>query len=157
MQDIVVRRAAAGDLETLNRFQQGVADAERHFDSAIKVGPVQYYDISSMLLSDEVHFLVAEVDRRVIGCGFARIEAAKHYLQHSLHAYLGLMYVVPAFRGQSVISTIIDALKRWSVSRGVFEVRLEVYRDNVAAIKAYEKAGFSQLAIEALWANRWRT
>jgi ribosomal protein S18 acetylase RimI-like enzyme len=61
---------------------------------------------------------------------------------------LGLMYVDPANRGQSVVLTIIDALKQWSLSRGVFEARLEVYRDNASAIKAYEKAGFSQFAIE---------
>ena len=148
MLDIVVRKATAEDLGTLNCFQQGVVDAERRFDSTIKEGPVQYYDIASMLMSDEVHFVVAEVGSGVVGCGYARIEAAKHYLKHALHAYLGLMYVDPAYRGQSVISTILDALKQWSRSRGVFEARLEVYRDNAVAIKAYEKAGFSQFVIE---------
>jgi ribosomal protein S18 acetylase RimI-like enzyme len=148
MQNIVVRKATAEDLETLNCFQQGIVDAERRFDPTIKLDPVQYYDVSRMLTSDEIHFVVAEVNRRLVGCGFARIEAAKHYLQHKLHAYLGLMYVDPAFRGQSVNWAIIEALKRWSIALGVFEARLEVYRDNVAAIKAYEKAGFSQFVIE---------
>jgi len=64
MPDIVVRQATTQDLGTLNRFQQGILEAERAF------------------------------------------------------------------------------------SRGVTEMRLEVYRDNLAAIKAYEKAGFSELLIE---------
>jgi GNAT superfamily N-acetyltransferase len=148
MQDLVVRPATAEDLGTLDRFQQGVVDAERRFDATIKQGPVSYYDIPRMLESDEIHFVVAEVERRAVGCGFARIEAAKHYLRHAQHAYLGLMYVDPAYRGQSVISAIIDALKQWSRSRGICEARLEVYGDNAAAIKAYEKAGFRPLAIE---------
>jgi len=148
MLDIIVRKATAEDLATLDRFQQGVVDAERRFDSTIKEGPVHYYDIPRMLMSDEIHFVIAEAGLRAVGCGFARIEAAKHYSQHTLQAYFGLMYVDPIYRGRSVSSTIIDALKQWSLSRGVVEARLEVYRDNVAAIKAYEKSGFRQLSIE---------
>lgn len=148
MKDIVVRKAALEDLATLNRFQQGIVDAERGFDSTIKDGAVQYYDIAGMLTSDEIHFVVAEVGTRVVGCGYARIEAAKHYLKHSVHAYLGLMYVDPEYRGHAVNLAVIAALKDWSVSRGVSEMRLEAYRDNVAAIKAYEKAGFVPWVID---------
>jgi GNAT superfamily N-acetyltransferase len=85
---------------------------------------------------------------RVVGCGYARIEAAKHYLKHSVHAYLGLMYVDLEYRGRAVNLAVIAALKDWSVSKGVSEMRLEAYRDNVAAIKAYEKAGFVPWVIE---------
>src|SRR5208283_1606336 len=53
MLDIIVRKATAEDLATLDRFQQGVVDAERRFDSTIKEGPVHYYDIPRMLMSDE--------------------------------------------------------------------------------------------------------
>ena len=148
MKDIVVRKAALEDLATLNRFQQGIANAERVFDPTIKDGAVQYYDIASVLTSDDTHFVVAQVGMRVVGCGYARIEAAKHYLKHSVHAYLGLMYVDPEYRGRAVNLAVIAALKDWSVSRGVSEMRLEVYRDNVAAIKAYEKAGFGQWVID---------
>ena len=136
------------DLATLNRFQQGIVDAERGFDPTIKGGAVQYYDVARMLTDDEIHFVVAEVGMRVVGCGYARIEAAKHYLKHSVHAYLGLMYVDPEYRGYAVNLAVIAALKNWSVSKGVSEMRLEAYRDNVAAIKAYEKAGFVPWVIE---------
>ncbi|MGO9935985.1 MAG: GNAT family N-acetyltransferase [Steroidobacteraceae bacterium] len=148
MQDLTVRKATAQDLATLDRFQQGVVDAERHFDPCIREDPVLYYDISRMLMSDEIHFVIAETGMRAVGCGFARIEAAKHYLRHARQAYFGLIYVDPAYRGESVSSAIIGALKQWSLSRGVFEARLEVYRDNAAAIGAYEKSGFSHLSIE---------
>jgi ribosomal protein S18 acetylase RimI-like enzyme len=43
---------------------------------------------------------------------------------------------------------IIETLKRWSISSGIMEMRLDVYYDNLAAIKAYEKAGFSKLMIQ---------
>ncbi|HWX81855.1 MAG TPA: GNAT family N-acetyltransferase [Steroidobacteraceae bacterium] len=153
MQGIAVRKATMEDLATLNLFQQGIADAERVFDPAIKDGAVQYYDIASMLTADDTRFVIAQAGTRIVGCGYARIEAAKHYLKHSVHAYLGLMYVDPQYRGHSVNLAIIEALKDWSLSRGVGEMRLEVYRDNIAAIKAYEKAGFGQWVIEMRWAQ----
>jgi ribosomal protein S18 acetylase RimI-like enzyme len=148
MANILVRQATEGDLETLLRFQQIIVATERPFDSTIKDGPVQYYDIAPMLLSEQIRFVVAETPDQVVGCGYARIEPAEHFLKHSRHAYLGLMYVEPAFRGQSVNLKIVDDLKHWCLARDVREMRLEVYHDNVPAIRAYEKAGFSKLVIE---------
>jgi ribosomal protein S18 acetylase RimI-like enzyme len=148
MQTIVVRQAIAEDLETLNRFQQGVIATERPFDPTIRDSPVQYYDIARMLESDDVRFVIAESDAGVVGCGYARIETAKPYLKHRMHGYLGLMYVDSGYRGQSVIGKIIDALKHWCRSRGISELRLEVYSDNAAAIRAYHKAGFRHLSLE---------
>jgi ribosomal protein S18 acetylase RimI-like enzyme len=148
MNPILIRPAISADLDTLNKFQQGVVTAERPFDPTIKDGPVQYYDVAGMMASDQVLFVVAESGSEVIGCGFARIETAKHYLKHSSHGYLGMMYVDPKFRGQSVSIRIIDALREWCLSKNVSELRLEVYHDNDPAVRAYEKAGFRQLMIE---------
>jgi len=148
MLPIVVRPATASDLETLYRFQQGILAAERPFDSTIKDGPVQYYDIPGLLASNQVMFVIAETGAEIVGCGFARIEVAKPYLKHSMHGYLGLMYVDPEYRGHSVNRKIIDALKGWCGSRGITELRLEVYHGNAAAIRAYEKAGFHRLMLE---------
>ena len=51
------------------------------------------------------------------------------------------MYTVPEIRGQGVNKKIMEYLYNWSLSRGVYEVRLEVYPKNKPAIRAYEKAG----------------
>jgi ribosomal protein S18 acetylase RimI-like enzyme len=84
----------------------------------------------------------------VVACGYARIEKAKPYLQYNEYAYLGFMFVHPDFRGQSLNAAIIDALRRWVISKEVTELRLEVYTDNVSAIRAYEKMGFKKLLVE---------
>jgi len=145
---ITVRKATGADLETLERFEQAVVSAERPFDPTLGEGPIRYYDIAHMLERDDVEFAVAESGGKIVGCGFARIEAAKPYLKHRRHAYLGLMYVEPQHRGDAVNGRIIDALKRWCRSRDVAEMRLEAYADNLPAVRAYEKAGFSKLVIE---------
>jgi RimJ/RimL family protein N-acetyltransferase len=142
------RTATVQDIDALRQFEQGIVSAERPFDPTLKAGPIQYYDIERMLLSDTVRFVVAERGNSLVGCGFARIDSAKTYLRHSQQAYLGMMYVDPKYRGQSIIGGIVERLKTWCCSKGVMELRLEVYSDNLAAVGAYEKAGFSKHMIE---------
>ncbi len=143
MNKVIIRKAVLRDLETLLTFEQGVITAERPFDSTLKTGPVHYYDIEKMITANDVELLVAQLDDKIIGCGYARIEDAKTYLKHQQHAYLGFMYVDPGYRGKGINKMIIDALAKWSASLDVTELRLDVYMPNKAAIKAYEKTGFT--------------
>ncbi|HEV3411501.1 MAG TPA: GNAT family N-acetyltransferase [Puia sp.] len=145
---ITVRQATSADLPTLLRFEQGVISAERPMDPTIQDGPIHYYDLNAMLTSPDIHLVVAQTeDGTLIGSGYARINPSRLYLKHSHHAYLGFMYVDPAYRGHGVNQLIIDALKDWSKSRHLTELRLDVYTTNDNAIRAYEKAGFTPYLI----------
>ena len=148
MEQITIRKARLEDMDILLQFEQGVLNAERPFDSTLKADPNHYYDLEEMIGSDHIELLVAASGDELIGSGYARIERSKHYLRHSHHAYLGFMYVVPAHRGKGVNSLIIGALKDWSLSRGITELRLDVYVQNSSAITAYEKFGFSNYLVE---------
>jgi len=101
-----------------------------------------------MINAPHIELLVAEASGEIIGSGYARIENAKPYLKHQHHAYLGFMYVAPEHRGKGVVQKIIEALKQWSITQNITELRLEVYQDNIAAIKAYEKIGFTKHMIQ---------
>ena len=92
--------------------------------------------------------MVAETGGKVVGSGYARIEASRHYLKHQQHAYLGFMYVEPAYRGRSINKAILKALEKWAAEQGMTELRLDVYELNEPAIKAYKKAGFSKLMVQ---------
>ncbi|MEQ1646013.1 MAG: GNAT family N-acetyltransferase [Pyrinomonadaceae bacterium] len=142
MDDINVRPADLKDLPTLLRFEQGVIEAERPFDVTLG-DDIRYYDMEAMLATPNVRLVVAELDGEVIASGYARIEEAKPYLKHDRHSYMGFMYTVPEHRGKGVNWKIIEALEEWSRSQGVTEMRLEVYIDNLAAVRAYEKVGFA--------------
>lgn len=144
MPAINIRPASLADLGTLLAFEQDLIATERPFDPTLKNTPTNYYDIKSMINAADIQLLVAESGGEVIGCGYSRIETAKPYLQHVQHAYLGFMYVRPAHRGQGVNRMIIDALKQWSLTKGITELRLDVYYNNTAAIQAYEKSGFAR-------------
>lgn len=142
MNDLIIRQATPSDKPILLQFEQGVIEAERPCDPTLKRDDTLYYDIDEMIRAPHIELLVAEVNGKLAGCGYARIESSKQYLQHRQHAYLGFMYVTPEHRGKGINQKIMEALKDWSVGQGVHELRLEVYVQNESAIKAYEKIGF---------------
>ncbi len=148
MDRIIIRKASLNDLEILLRFEQALIAAERPFDKTLKNGRIHYYDIEAMITSSNIEIVVAELNHEIIGSGYARIENSKPYLKHQSHAYLGFMYVDPNHRGKEVNKKIIEALRQWIISQNVTELRLEVYDNNLAAIKAYEKAGFNKHKLE---------
>jgi len=147
MDQIIIRKATIADLERLYQFEQGVIEAERPYDSTLKE-KTHYYDLEEMINASHIELLVAEVEGKIIASGYARVEKAKHYLKHNTHAYLGFMYVLPEHRGKGINKIIIEALKKWTHSQNIAELRLDVYFDNISAIKAYEKIGFSKHMIE---------
>lgn len=144
MISITTRTAKLEDLEILLTFEQGIITAERPFDPTLKDGIIHYYDIKEMILADDVEVIVATVDDKVIGSGYARIETPKPYLKHQKFAYLGFMYVVPEYRGLGVIGHVLRSLYTWVKSKDIDEVRLDVYDENAGAVRAYEKAGFQK-------------
>ncbi len=148
MEPVLIRPASLEDLGALLRFQRGVVDAERSFDPTLKDGDIHYYDIVRLITDENARFLVAQSGAELVGCGFARIDRSKPYLKHAEHAYLGLMFVAPGHRGLGINGKIVDELKRWCRERKIAELRLEVYRNNAAAIGAYEKTGFAEHIVE---------
>ena len=144
MENIIIREATLEDLQVLLGFEQGIITAERPFDPTLKQGEINYYSIHDMILAPDVHIVVAESENKLIASGYARIEKAKPYLDHEDYAYLGFMFVDPAYRSQGINGKIIDALKKWSLEQHITELRLQVYDENISAIKAYTRAGFSR-------------
>lgn len=144
MNQVITRAAVQSDLPTLRRFEQCLIEAERPFDPTIQAGDILYYDLEYMLDASHIHLIVAESGGELIGCGYARIEEARHYLKHKHHAYLGFMYTIPAYRGKGVNKMVTDALLYWVSQQNIAEAVLDVYYDNEPAIKAYEKSGFSK-------------
>lgn len=144
MEEIQIRQAVLNDLDTLLEFEQGIVMAERPYDETLKDGKISYYDLKAFISDPATEVLVAAHNGKPIGSGYARIMKAKPFVKHREYAYLGFMYVHPDHRGKGVNKLIVDALKQWCLSREITEIRLDVYSDNRAAIKAYEKAGFQR-------------
>ena len=140
----ILRKASLEDIPTLLAFEQGVIKAERPFDPTIKDGNINYYDIAEQISSKNSAVYVAEYNSKIVASGYAKIKSDRHYLKHNKIGYLGFMFVPNKFRGKGLNKLIIDKLLEWCKARNIFEIRLDVYQDNEAAVKAYEKVGFKK-------------
>ena len=138
---ITIRKATTEDLSILYEFEQGVLHAERPMDKTLKLKNTYYYDIPNLINDSNVELVVGEINGVTVWCGYARIKQARDCFQFDQFSYLGFMFTKEDYRGKGVNKTIMNYLYDWSLSKGIYEVRLEVYPSNNAAIKAYEKVG----------------
>ena len=143
-----LRLAQPDDLPILLEFEQGVIEEERPCNDSIKKTHVTYYDLNEVLADPNSILQLVEHDGRVVGCGYAQLRPSESAFVHDRHAYLGFMYVEPGVRGQGINKMIIESLISWSNDRGVYDFYLQVYVGNQAAIRAYEKVGFTEELIE---------
>lgn len=148
MNSTITRSATLNDLPVLAEFLQMLVNAERPFDVTLQEGDLIYYDLKELIERDNSELMVLENAGRLVGCGYAQIRQAKPYLTHKEYAHLGFMFVLPEFRGQGLNQQLIEGLLAWVRLKGLTEVRLQVYTENSAAIRAYEKAGFKQILTE---------
>ena len=140
---ITIRKAIIEDLPVLFEFEQGVLRTERPMDETLKLKNTYYYDIPNLIEDSSVEFVVAEINDIIAGCGYVRIKKARDCFQFDQFSYLGFMFTKEDYRGRGVNKKIMNYLYNWSFSKGINEVRLEVYPTNIPAIKAYEKSGMN--------------
>lgn len=142
------REANINDLQALLELEQCVIDAERPFNSSIKSGKTSYYDLHSLIASNDAHVIVLEDSAGIIATGYAQLRTSKMSLDHDIHSYMGFMYVIPEHRGKGINQQIMEMLISWSHEKGVNDFYLDVYSQNAQAIKAYEKIGFEPCLLE---------
>ena len=143
-----LRAATLDDIEALLVLEQGVIEAERPFNAAIKAEGATYYDLHTLINEPHHNVIVAELEGRIIASGYVSIRDSRACFSHTRHGYLGFMYVNPDYRGQGINKRIMDNLLSWAKDQGVEAFYLDVYAENQAAIKAYEKLGFKSSKIE---------
>ena len=146
--DFITRPATLEDLPTLLTFEQGIIQAERPYDDTLKPDPISYYDVAALIQDPDAEVAVALSGDTLIGSGYARRKPSRHYLAPEMHAFIGFLYVVPAYRGRGVNQRVLDHLFDWARANNLPEIHLTVYPENAPAIRAYEKAGFSAYLTE---------
>ncbi|MFT6201939.1 MAG: RimJ/RimL family protein N-acetyltransferase [Granulosicoccus sp.] len=145
---ITYREATTTDILRLLELEQSIIGSERPYDRSIKDKGTTYYDMGSLIADADSYLIVVEEGGLIVGCGYAQIRPSKNYHTHELHCYLGFIYVEPKSRGCGIAKSIVKELTEWGVSRGIRNFYLDVYACNESAIRAYEKFGFSKLAVE---------
>jgi putative acetyltransferase len=90
------------------------------------------------LFKPGIHFIAACLDEKPAGCGGVGLSGD--------YGELKRMYVRPWARGRGVAQHILASLEQTARSKGVKIVRLETGIHQHAAIRFYEKSGFTPRA-----------
>jgi len=143
-----IRKAKLSDMDTLLEFEQGVITTERPFDESLKDEKITYYDLEKLMSDENAQLLVAEHEGELVASGYALIKKSEPFEKYEYFSYLGFMFVTPKYRRKGINKQIIDSLIQWSKSKGIIEIRLNVFLENHSAVSAYEKLGFSQTAVK---------
>ena len=88
------------------------------------------------IFQPHIAFFVARLDGEPVGCGGIAFEDGFGELKR--------MYVRPGERGRGVVQAILARLEDEARSRGVRRVLLETGDILLAAIRVYERAGFTR-------------
>lgn len=139
-----VRPATPDDLQILSTFEKGIIDTERAFDCTLKEGEIHYYDIVEMIKSESAEVLVVETNGEIVASGFAQILDAEPYNKFGKYSSFRFMYVKEEYRNKGLNKMILNGLIEWSDSKNIKEIKLNVYDENIPALKAYLKAGFKK-------------
>ncbi len=145
---MIIREAATNDIPVLLDLEQQVVEFERQYNPSIRSKDVYYYDLSQLIESNESQLLVGEKDGQIIATGYASIRESKASVEHTIHSYIGFMYVAPEHRGKGISQQIMDCLIKWSQTQGISYIYLDVYAENAGAVRAYQKAGFKPCMME---------
>lgn len=137
-----VRKAQLEDLDVLQEFKMGLIQAELPMDPTIKEDTTSYYDLAEFITSDVSELFVVEFNSEIVASGYAKIMEDRPYLKHDKQGYLGFMFVPEKHRGNGYNKLLVDKLLAWCKERKIYEIRLDVYDVNEAALRAYQKAGF---------------
>ena len=81
------------------------------------------------------HVVVVYQQSEPVGCG-----AFRAYEEDSVE--IKRMYVQPAYRGQKIGASVLDALENWARELNVFSTVLETGNKQLEAIHLYRKSGY---------------
>ena len=98
------------------------------------------------LLGPDVYFLGAWNGERLLGCGATRRMAGEPTTQGQSYGEIKRMIVRDEARGQGLARQLLGELEADLQRRGLRWARLETGRDQLAAVRLYERCGYRSCA-----------
>lgn len=128
-----IRAAGPADLEVIDRLERASFDGDRFLRRNLR----------RLLSSSSASFLIA--DEKEGAAGYALVLFRKGVRAARLYS----VAVDPRFRGRGVGESLIGASARAALDRGADRLRLELRPSNAAAMRLYQRAGFTFLERKA--------
>lgn len=146
MEELTIRRAQESDIPTINKLLYEVLKV--HSDvrpDLFKAGTKKYTDeeLKEILKDDKTPVFVAEKEGNVVGYAFC---VHQQYINNNNMTDIKTLYiddlcVDEAARGAHVGKALYEYVLNYAKAEGCYNVTLNVWADNVNAVKFYEKIG----------------
>ncbi len=149
--DFTIRLAGADDLSSLVALVGGFRD---HLGRSKPSDSVLAKTIPCMLTSSDAQFLVAETE--TLSCiGYALIRYRYSMWLGRAEAFLEDLFVVSAARRSGVGHALAERAIADAEAKGCAEINLDTYETNSAAIRLYERLGFTNSIGETYGRQLW--
>lgn len=146
MEELAIRRAKESDIPTINKLLYEVLKV--HSDvrpDLFKAGTKKYTDeeLKKILADDQTPVFVAEKEGNVVGYAFC---VHQQYLNNNNMTDIKTLYiddlcVDETARGAHVGKALYEYVLNYAKDYGCYNLTLNVWADNVNAVKFYEKIG----------------
>lgn len=145
---MVIRKAALADVEDLRELyreleEDGVRYQPEHFVMGYREGGF----FQNIFASSTQDILAAEIDGRVVGFSHVMILEQKKVacLKPQTLVYIQDLDVRADMRGQGIGTALMEASKEYGIMRGADFIRTQVFPQNTAGIRFYERNGFREM------------
>ena len=88
-----------------------------------------------------------EIHKQIQPIGGLWMGNAVDQLEGDRHAHIFLVYVDPAHRHRGIATALMQHAQTWAEARGDRKIGLQVFHNNIAALKLYEKIGYRPHAV----------
>ncbi len=143
-----IRVANADDIETLRHlYSELESDAVKYQPEHFVVSYRNDAFFKSIFESGNQDILVAEIDGTVVGFSHVVMLKQKNIacLKPQTAVYIQDMDVLECERSKGIGTLLIDASKEYGKRRGADFIRTEVFPQNLAGMRFYERNGFREM------------
>ncbi len=157
MENLIIRRAEEKDIPIINKLLFEVLKV--HSDvrpDLFKAGTKKYTDeeLKEILADDKTPVFVAEQDGGVVGYAFC---VHQQFINNNNMTDIKTLYiddlcVDEAARGMHIGKALYEYVVEYARAQGYYNVTLNVWADNVNAVKFYERIGLKiqKIGMEAV-------
>lgn len=146
MSEVIIRNAIDGDIPTINKLLFEVHKVHSDVRPDIfKQGAKKYTteQLKDILQNPKTPVFVAEIDGNVLGYAFC---IHKQFINDNNMTDIKTLYiddlcVASTARGKHIGTALYEYVLAYAKSTGCYNVTLNVWADNVSAVKFYEKIG----------------
>ena len=136
-----VREASSKDLDILVSF---IAEEAREAEGLGKDRETLARGIGAALQDTSLARYWLLVDDEDTACGCTSVVKEWSDWNAGYYWWIQSMYIAPDYRGNGYLNVLLDAILEAARAQDCLELRLYVHKENGAAIRAYEKAGFGR-------------